>query len=392
VRVCFVCHEYPPAPHGGIGSVVHTLSRALARRNHAVRVVGCSAGAGRKGDRRSEDGIDVWRLAGPSHRGSWIHARWGLWRLVAGWARRGEIDLVEVPDWEGWAAAWGALPVPVTVRVHGSMSYFAAESGRSPRPVDQWLEQASAARADGWCAVSEYAARRSQALLPFRDRSPAILYNPVEVRRAPPGPRSGHRVLFSGTLAAKKGVVPLCEAWNLVAAQAPAAELHLYGRDDRAPEGGSMREYLLSHLMPRSAAKVHFHGPVARARVREALAQARVAVFPSFAEAFAMAPLEAMEAGCPTIYTSRGSGPELIQHGADGLLVDPADVGQLAATILQVLSDDDLARQLGAAGRRTASERFSTDALIPRNEAFYADAVQAFADGRRRRTGGARSA
>ena len=153
-----------------------------------------------------------------------------------------------------------------------------------------------------------------------------------------------------------------------------------------------MREYLLSHLMPRSAAKVHFHGPVARAHVREALAQARVAVFPSFAEAFAMAPLEAMEAGCPTIYTSRGSGPELIQHGADGLLVDPADVGQLAATILQVLSDDDLARQLGAAGRRTASERFSTDALIPRNEAFYADAVQAFADGRRRRAGGARSA
>jgi len=372
--------------------VVQTLSRALVRRNHAVRIVGCYAGAGRNEDRRSEDGIDVWRLPGASRRGSWIQARWGLWRLVAGWARRGEIDLVEVPDWEGWAAGWAALPVPVTVRVHGSVSYFAAEAGRSPRSMDQWLERASAARADGWCAVSDYAARRSLTLLPFRDRSPAILYNPVEVQSPPPGQRSHHRVVFSGTLAAKKGVVPLCEAWNLVAPRAPAAELHLFGRDDRAAEGGSMREYLLSRLTPRSAASVHFHGPVARTRVREALGQARVAVFPSLAEAFAMAPLEAMETGCPTIYTSRGSGPELIQHGTDGLLVDPGEVVQIASAILRILSDDDLARNLGAAGRRTASERFSIDALIPRNEAFYADAVQAFADGRRRRAGGARCA
>jgi glycosyltransferase involved in cell wall biosynthesis len=372
--------------------VVHTLSRGLTRRQHEVRVVGCYPEAGRTGDRQSEEGIDVWRLPGGSRRGSWVQARWGLWRLVADWARHGEIDLVEVPDWEGWAAGWAALPVPVTVRVHGSVSYFAAESGRSPRPLEQWLERASAARADAWCAVSEYAARRSQALLSFRDLSPAILYNPVEVQSLPPGPRSRHRVVFSGTLAAKKGVVCLCEAWNLVAAQAPGAELHLYGRDDRGPDGGSMRNYLLGRLLPRSAASVHFHGPVPRTQVRAALGQARVAVFPSLAEAFALAPLEAMETGCPTIYTSAGSGPELIQHGVDGLLVDPAEVGEISAAILKVLSDDDLAAQLGAAGRRAASERFSTDALIPRNEAFYARAIQAFTEGRRRRGGGARSA
>ena len=73
------------------------------------------------------------------------------------------------------------------------------------------------------------------------------------------------------------------------------------------------------------APSVRFHGAVPHPVVLSALASARVAVFPSFAEAFGLAPLEAMAHACPTIFSRRGSGPELICDGRDGLLVDPSN-------------------------------------------------------------------
>src|SRR5215467_6645136 len=36
MKICYLCNEYPPAPHGGIGSVTQVLGRALADAGHQV--------------------------------------------------------------------------------------------------------------------------------------------------------------------------------------------------------------------------------------------------------------------------------------------------------------------------------------------------------------------
>ncbi len=91
-----------------------------------------------------------------------------------------------------------------------------------------------------------------------------------------------------------------------------------------------------------------------------------MAVFPSYAEAFAIAPLEAMAWGCPTIYSQRGSGPELIRHGDDGWLVDPDQTSDLSQAISRLLKDDVLANRLGTQGRRRIEERFTWIASFPK--------------------------
>ena len=40
MKVCFVCSEYPPSVHGGIGTYTAVLGQALRRRGHEVRVIG----------------------------------------------------------------------------------------------------------------------------------------------------------------------------------------------------------------------------------------------------------------------------------------------------------------------------------------------------------------
>ena len=86
-----------------------------------------------------------------------------------------------------------------------------------------------------------------------------------------------------------------------------------------------------------------------------------------------MAPLEAMAQGCPVIYSNRCSGPELIDHGRNGLLIDPDSPEQIAGAIVGLLRDDEQAARLGAAGREDVARRFASDVLVARNEAVLLD-------------------
>src|SRR5205085_6825312 len=130
------------------------------------------------------------------------------------------------------------------------------------------------------------------------------------------------------------------------------AQLHLFGKDE------GMRDMLCAMLPADVRDSVHFHGHVSRERVQSEFQTCRLAVFPSYAEAFSMVPLEAMAQGCPVIYSNRCSGPELIDHGTNGLLIDPDRPEEIAAAITALLRDDALAARLGTCGRDEVVRRF----------------------------------
>jgi glycosyltransferase involved in cell wall biosynthesis len=375
MKICLVCSEYPPTLHGGIGVVNQVLARALVQRGHEVRVIGTYAEEGYADDA----GVHVWRLRAAKRRFGWIADRRALHQTIAQWSRAGEIDLVEVSDWGGAAAFWPRLPVPVVARVHGSATYYAAEMNRPVAWMTGMLERRSMQRADFWCSVSQYAAVQTQKIFGLRDGAHAVLYNPVtlpaDVQRVQ---TTGRRVVFTGTLVPKKGVLSLIKAWPAVRAACPEAELHLLGKDGRTEAGNSMQSFLRSQLDASAAPSVVFHGHVGRETVLQQLLEARVAVFPSYSEAFALAPIEAMGCGCPTIYSRRSSGPELIRDGQDGLLIDPDRPEEIAQAIVRILTDEEQAATLSAGGARRVRERFTLELSVTENEEFYERCVARF--------------
>jgi glycosyltransferase involved in cell wall biosynthesis len=51
--------------------------------------------------------------------------------------------------------------------------------------------------------------------------------------------------------------------------------------------------------------------------------------------------------------------PSVVENGRTGLLVPPDDPETLAEVLLQLVQDEDLRRDLGAAARAEAERRFS---------------------------------
>ncbi len=86
--------------------------------------------------------------------------------------------------------------------------------------------------------------------------------------------------------------------------------------------------------------------------------------------------LEAYAAGVPVIANRLGALPELVVHGETGLLVEPGDVGDLAAA-LRRLSDDAESERMGRGARSAWEARFSPEQGLAGLERAYAAALAA---------------
>lgn len=96
-----------------------------------------------------------------------------------------------------------------------------------------------------------------------------------------------------------------------------------------------------------------------------------IAVLPSRAEGMANAVLEFMAAGRPVVATDVGANRQLLDDGQCGLLVPRDHPEALANALAKVVSSDELAKQLGQAGRQRVIDHYSRDAMRQRFESFY---------------------
>jgi glycosyltransferase involved in cell wall biosynthesis len=101
-----------------------------------------------------------------------------------------------------------------------------------------------------------------------------------------------------------------------------------------------------------------------------------VALHPSHWDAFPQAVLEAMALGKPVIASDATGNAVIIQNGVNGLLVTPEDPVAWAAALDRVLSDSDLAAQLGTAAVRRARDDFPFERTIDRTLAVYREALR----------------
>jgi glycosyltransferase involved in cell wall biosynthesis len=105
--------------------------------------------------------------------------------------------------------------------------------------------------------------------------------------------------------------------------------------------------------------KIVFPGFIADEDLPALYNLAELFVFPSLYEGFGLPPLEAMACGTPVVTSDRPSLPEVV--GEAGLMVEATDSEALAEAMEQVLTDEDLRREMREKGLRQA-EKFTWEA------------------------------
>jgi len=101
------------------------------------------------------------------------------------------------------------------------------------------------------------------------------------------------------------------------------------------------------------------------------LAAADLFLLPSDRESFGLSALEALACGVPVIGARAGGIVEVVTEGTTGTLHQVGDTDAMAASAVEILTDDARWRRMSAAAAADARARFSLDAIVARYEALY---------------------
>jgi glycosyltransferase involved in cell wall biosynthesis len=101
------------------------------------------------------------------------------------------------------------------------------------------------------------------------------------------------------------------------------------------------------------------------------LAASCACVLTSMAEGFSNSILEYMAAGKPVVATNVGGAAEAIVEGETGYIVTSNDDEQMAARLLELLNDADLAARFGTAARQRVADNFSTEEQLLKTIDLY---------------------
>ncbi len=395
MRVALLSREYPPEVYGGAGIHVQCLAAALAP---LVDLEVHCFGAERPPDPSMEIlAYEPWdRLAGDAP--------------LLGALRTMSVDLCIAAALEGadvvhshtWYANWAGylahilyeIPHVVTVHSLEPLRPWKAEQLGAGYRLSSLCERMGIEGAAAIVAVSNAVAKDIAACYPLADPSRiTVIPNAVDPDEFRSDSRTEvlerHRidsqrpfVVFFGRVTRQKGIGHLLNAFRdvepgvqlvLRAGAADTAEL------DREIDEGVRR------LDEERGGVIWIRDTMERRELAQLLSHATVVCVPSVYEPSGMVNMEAMACETPVVASAVGGIPEIVQDGITGLLVpfeprsasdsEPADpvayARDLAAALNRVIGDPDLARRLGAAGRRRVVEEFSWAAVGKRVVELY---------------------
>ena len=156
-------------------------------------------------------------------------------------------------------------------------------------------------------------------------------------------------VLFVGRLEKRKGLEHLLRAWPAVHQAVPNARLIVVGGGRRLD---GYRRWVRAHGWH----EVHFIGEVSAQDLVRYYQTSDVFCAPSTGqESFGIVLLEAMAAGRAIVASRIPGYAEVVEDGAEGLLVEPKRSDALAAMLIRLLEDAELRRAMGERGRQKAA-------------------------------------
>lgn len=374
MHICFISHEYPKSgySHGGVGSFISTLGKALVLLGHYVSVVG--SGYKNSYEYENDHGVEIYRLPPSKVKGiRWYLNSRNINRRIDEINYKRPIDIIETCE-SGLAFIKKKEDIKYIIRLHGGHHFFAEAENRGINWWEGFQEKWSFQKADKIVGVGRFVMDHTAKYIDYTDKRGPVINNPINIEKfykADTNKKISGYIFFAGTICEKKGIKQLIQAFKIIKNEIPNAHLYIAGRDRKFPDGKSYTQYLRQFIANDVVDSITFLGSVPNDDIPELIEKSEVCVFPSHMETFGLVAIEAMSMGKPVVYTKTGPGPEIISDGLTGLLCDPLDPLDIAGKTLKILKNSEFGLALGNAARDDVIKRFSVKNIVKQNLDFY---------------------
>lgn len=383
-----IVSDYPVGgkPSYGLQPNFYYLSKEQTRLGNNVFVI--SRRNGSQPAIENDNGIEIHRIDSPFN----INAS----RLLAGLSAARNHSLIHTHSTSGFIFSIMKRPLglPLFAHVHGaSRSKMMPQKLRGTldpdfSPAKNWYyyfrERLFWSSADTVLAVSRALKEDLMSRYHISDSKIDVVYNGVDAelfqhKRTPDLPPEVERfvegkkiVLYVGHFGPRKGLIFLIRAMKDVVREDPDSRAVCIGGVPAWLGKHDYWSYLRSEIRKcELEGKILLLDKVPNNALPEFYSRADIFVLPSFYEAFAKVVLEAMACECPIIVTREGGPQEAIDEGRSGLLVDYGYAKQLGAAIIQLLQNDQRARQMGAEARKRILRDFTWEVVARRVNVAY---------------------
>jgi len=362
-KTAHVLHVVPGLPPGGMELTLARLVRATEGKGIRHTVI-CLKGEEGIAD-QFPPSVAIYRLHSRSNE---LRLPWRLWRLIL----QIRPTVIHARNWGAWPdvalARLFVWPlVPLIFSFHG----FA---GTGHVPLRRRLAFRVLSRMTTYpLTVCEAAERMLVQELGWPLGKVRVIPNGIDTARFSPRSQdtaASDRLVIGcvGSLTPVKNHALLVRAFAELVQAGIDCELRIAGE---GPERSTL-ERLTEKLGV--ASRVSFPGHLHD--VPEFLRCLDVFALPSSSEAHPNALLEAMACGLPCVATNVGGVAEVLDSGRCGRLSSPGDIKEFTGALLDLSTNPERRRSLGAAAHRRVAELYSMDTMVLAYHRLYCEASE----------------
>jgi glycogen synthase len=196
-------------------------------------------------------------------------------------------------------------------------------------------------------------------------------------------------VLFVGRITRQKGISQLISAAKYFNSN---CQIVLCAGAPDTPEIALETETLINELKKQRDGVILISEMLPREKIKILYSHARVFACPSLYEPFGIINLEAMSCETPVVGSAVGGIPEIITEGETGYLIELESISRtdfnpknpeifqknFAMKVNRLLDDENLANQMGKAGRKRVLEKFSWESIAKTTYNYYETVIRNF--------------
>ena len=388
MRILMLTWEYPPRIVGGIARVVHDLSHVFAKQGHEVHVITYKEGNTKEFE--NDNGVLVHRIEtypiNANNLVDWVmQFNFCMIEKAADVIKEfGKFDVIHAHD---WLVAYAARALKNSYKLPLVATIHATESGRNKGIHDknqgyvndvEWLLTYEAS--DVICN-SLYMKNEIRNLFGKPMDNIHFVPNGINTTKFDGKERdwdfrrnyaadNEKIVFFAGRIVYEKGIQVLLDAAPKILQNYNDVKFVIAGRGPCLDDLRAQAERLgISN-------RVYFTGYLNDVQITKMYKAIDVAVFPSLYEPFGIVALEGMLAGAATVVSDAGGLNEIVSHRIDGMKSYAGNCNSLADSILEVLFNQDLCKQIAKNAHEKVVKEYNWDIIAKKTMAVYKETIK----------------